>query len=78
MIVDPLRDERVTDGLYRESSIEHCYVPWSLNQEGEEEHKLKKPRGIATNSSGQFIVVEDHGGENDVKLFDSSGNFMAR
>ena len=70
--VDPLRDESVADVLRRES-IEHCYVPWSFGQESEEEHKLKNPRGIATNSSGQFIVA-DHG---NVKVFDSSGKFMA-
>ena len=74
--VDPLRDKRVTDGLYKESSIEHCYVPWSFGQEGEEEHKLKKPWGIATNSSGQFIFVDF--GDSDVKVFESSGKFMAR
>ena len=72
--VDPLRDERVAKAL-RKQGMEHCCVtPWSFGQEGEEEHKLKDPRGIATNSSGQFIVPDFKGRK--VKLFDSSGNFV--
>ena len=74
-LVDPLRDERVTDVLCRESK-EHCYVPWSIGQGGEEKHKLKKPGGIATNSIDQFIVAD--WGDEDVKVFDSSEKFMAR
>ena len=70
--VDPLRDERVAKVLCKQG-MEHCLVtPWSFGQEGEEEHKLKNPSGIATNSSGQFIV----GGINDVKMFDPSGHFI--
>ena len=69
--VDPLRDERVAEVL-RKQGMEHCLVtPSSFGQEGEEEHKLKNPSGIATNSSGQFIVGEY---ENDVKMFDPSGH----
>jgi len=53
--------------------MEHCCVdPWSFGQEGEEEHKLKDLRGIATNSSGQFIV----GNINVLKMFSSSGQFI--
>ena len=71
--VDPLRDRRVANVL-RKQGMEHCLVtPWSFGQEGEEDHKLKAPRGIATNSSGQFIVGED---QNDVKMFDPSGHFI--
>ena len=70
--VDPLRDERVAKVL-REQGMEHCCVPWSLGQEGKEEQKLKIPCGIATNSSGQFIVGDKY--DNDVKMFDSSGQF---
>ena len=71
--VDPLRDERVAEVL-RKQGMEHCLVtPWSFGQEGEDEHKLKNPRGIATNSSGQFIVGEC---ENEVKMFDPSGQFI--
>jgi len=71
--VDPLRDRRLAKVL-RKQGMEHCCVtPWSFGQEGEEEHKLKNPRGIATNSSGQFIVGEH---ANDVKIFDPSGQFI--
>ena len=67
--VDPLRDGRVAKVL-RKQDMEHCYVPWSFGHK--EEHKLKNPRGIATNSSGQFIVGEF----DDVKMFDPSGHFI--
>ena len=70
--VDPLRDRRVAEVLHKES-MEHCYVTqWSFGQEGEEKHKLKDPSGIATNSSGQFIV----GDINEVKMFDLNGQFI--
>ena len=52
---------------------EYCCVPLrSFGQEGEEEHKLKEPMGIATNSSGEFIVRDLH----YVKVFDNSGKFV--
>ena len=72
--VDPLRDERVAKVL-RKQGMEHCLVtPWSFGQEGKEEHKLKNPTGIATNSSGQFIVGDE--GDNGVKVFDPSSQFI--
>ena len=71
--VDPLRDKRVAKVLSKQG-MEHCLVTWSFGQEGKEEHKLKSPRGIATNSSGQFIVGDY--GDNDVKMFDPSGQFI--
>ena len=71
--VDPLRDERVAKVLSKQG-MEHCLVTWSFGQEGKEEHKLKDPTGIATNSSGQFIVGDY--GANDVKVFDPSGQFI--
>ena len=73
--VDPLRDGRVSKVL-RKQFKEHCCVTWSLGQEGEEEYKLKKPNGIATNSRGEFIVGDN--GDSDVKVFDSSGTFIKR
>ena len=72
--VDPLRDERVAKVLSKQG-MEHCLVtPWSFGQEGKKEHKLKYPIGIATNSSGQFIVGEES--DNHVKIFDPSGQFI--
>ena len=70
--VDPLRDERVAKVL-RKQEMEHCCVtPWSFGQGNEEEHRLKNPCGIATNSSEQLIV----GDINDVKMFDPTGQFV--
>ena len=73
--VDPLRDGIVTKAL-RKQDMDHCCVtPWSFGQEGEEEHKLKEPRAIATNSSGQFIIGDR--GDSSVKVFDSSDKFVS-
>ena len=67
-----LCDAKVKDVLL-EHGKEYCCVPLRLlGQEGEEEHKLKEPMGIATNSSGQFIVTDLH----YVKVFDNSGKFV--
>ena len=70
--VIPLCDVRIKDVLLKHGK-EYCCVPLRLlGQEGEEEHKLKRPMGIATNSSGQFIVTDLH----YVKVFDNSGKFV--
>ena len=67
-----LCDARVKDLLLKHDR-EYCCVPQrSFGQEGKEEHKLKQPWGIATNSSGEFIVTDLH----YVKVFDNSGNFV--
>ena len=78
--VDTLLDERVTKVLHKQG-MEHCCVtPWSFGShgphglEGEQGHKLKDPWGIATNSSGQFIVGDHE--DSKVKVFDSSGTFI--
>ena len=72
--VDPLRDARVAKVLPKQG-MEHCYVPWSFGQEGEEEeHKLQKPWGIATNADGQLIVADSR--DITMKVFNSSRNFL--
>ena len=74
--VDPLRDGRVTEVL-RKQGMEHCCVtPWRFGHKGEREYKLCDARDIATNSMGQFIVVNLGGGY--INVFDSSGTFMSR
>ncbi|KAL9960433.1 hypothetical protein ACROYT_G033889 [Oculina patagonica] len=77
--VDPLRDGRLTEVLCKQGMKHCCVTPWSFGQGGEEEDKLKEPVGIATNSSGKFIVA-DHGNgirrDGNVKFFDSRGNFL--
>ena len=70
--VIPLCDVRVKDVLLKHGKEYCCIPPRSFGQEGEEEHKLKEPMGIATNSSGQFIVTDLH----YVKVFDNSGKFV--
>ena len=65
--INPLYDARVTKVLHQ--GMEHCCVtPWSFGQE------LEAPMGIATNSSGEFIVGERIG--RCVKVFDRNGTFV--
>ena len=74
--VDPLRDKRVFKVLTK-MDCEHCCVtPWALGQEGGEEHKLKDPRGITTNSKGHFLIADD--GDKTMKVFGSNGKFDFR
>ena len=73
--VDPLRDGRISKVLQK-VNMEHCSLLWSFGQEGEEEHNLKWPRGIATNHRGQFLIADD--GDKTVKVFDSNGKFNFR
>ena len=71
----PLHDERVANVL-RKVDMEDCCVPWSFGQEGEEDHKLKDPRGIATNADGQFIIADYW--DKSVKVFGSTGKFVLK
>ena len=69
-----LSDERVSKVL-RKNGMEHfCVTPWSFGQEGEEEQHLRWPTGIATNSSGEFVVGEFE--DCHVKVFDRNGTFV--
>ena len=70
--VDPLRNERISKVLQK-VNMEHCCLLWSFGQEGEEKHKLMDPRGIATNTKGQFVIADY--GDKTVKVFDSKGKF---
>ena len=72
--VDPLFDGRVSKVLQKQGMEYCCLTPWSFGQEGEKEHKLKYPTGIATNADGQFIITDDS--DKSVKVFDSSGKFV--
>ena len=72
--INPLYDARVTKVLIQQG-MEHCCVtPWSFGQEGEKEHELKSPIGIATNSSGEFIVGDY--GDRCVKVFDRNDELV--
>lgn len=55
-----------------EDFVQSRVRPWSFGQEGEEEHKLKSPQSITTNSKGQFIVADN----STIKVFDFTGKFM--
>ena len=67
-----LCDARVKDFLLRHGKEYCCVPPRPFGEGGKEEHNLKDPMGIATNSSGEFIVTDLH----YVKVFDNSGNFV--
>lgn len=71
--VDPLRDSRVTNVLCELGMEHYCVTPWSFGQNGEEEHKLKDPRGVATSSEGCFFIADQ--GDRKVKVFDRRGKF---
>ena len=70
--VDPLRDLRVANTL-RKQEMGHLCLAWSFGQEGEtEDQTLQSAFSIATNSFGQFLIVDDE----CVKIFDASGKFL--
>ena len=72
--VDPLRDSRVANMLRKLEMGDFC-LSWSFGQEGEQEHqKLDSATSIATNTLGQFLVVDRQG--KCVKMFDASGLFL--
>ena len=70
--VDPLRDRRVRKILCKQG-MENCCVSWILGHDGEKKHRLNNPLGIATNSSGQYIVADNI---STIKVYDSSGKFL--
>ena len=70
--VIPLCDVRVKDVLLKHGKEYCCVPPRSFGQKGKEEHKLRRPNSIATNSRGEFIVTDLY----YVKVFDNSGNFV--
>ena len=55
-----------------EDFFQSCVLPWSFGQEGEEEHQLKSPQSITTNSKGQIIVADNSA----IKVFDCNGKFV--
>lgn len=66
--VDPLRDVRVTTILLK--PYKHCRItPWPLDP-----YKVNMPRGITTNTRGQFIVGDQK--DLSVKVFNRSGKFQ--
>ena len=73
--IDPLRDSRVARTL-RKQNMDHCFLTWSFGQqEDEEQRSLKSATGIATNSLGQFLVIDAVDGV--IKVFDTTGRFLS-
>ena len=72
--VDLLRDRRVREILGKQG-MENCCVSWILGHDGVEVHGLNNPRGITTNSSGQYIVAYN---DLTIKVFNNNGNFVRR
>ena len=72
--VDPLRDSRIANMLRKLEMGDFC-LPWSFGQKDELEHqRLASATSIATNTLGQFLVVDLS--ENCAKMFDASGKFL--
>ena len=72
--VDPLRDGRVTKVLRKVGMESCCVKSWSFGQEGQKEHKLIVPSGIATNTQDQVLIADY--GDQTIKAFDIQGNFI--
>ena len=72
--VDPLRDSRMANML-RKLDMGDFSLAWSFGQKDEVEHqRLASATSIATNTLGQFLVVDERG--SCVNLFDASGKFV--
>jgi len=73
--INPLYSREVREVL-DEAGIQHCCVQieWSFGDNGVEGHRLESPKRIATNTLGEFLVVDGAG--DAIKVFDSSGEFI--
>ena len=73
--IDPLRDSRVA-GTLSKQDMDYCCLTRSFGQqEDEEQRNLKSATGIATNSLGQLLVIDEVDGF--IKLFDTTGRFLS-
>ncbi len=69
--IDPLRDPRFS-GTLRKEGVD-MDVLWTFDQQdGQAENRLISPHSIATNTQGEYLVVDD----TDVKVFDCSGKYL--
>ena len=71
--INPLSNRKVNEVLEK-VGMQHCCIEWSFGHNGEEEHRLKKPSRIASNTHGELLVVDKD--DKTVKVFDSSGEFI--
>lgn len=73
--IDPLRDSRVA-GTLSKQDMDYCCLARSFGQrEDEEQRNLKSATGIATNSLGQLLVIDEVDGF--IKCFDTTGRFLS-
>ncbi|XP_068716146.1 uncharacterized protein [Montipora foliosa] len=70
--IDPQRDGRVAKVLQKLGIDYRCFA-WLFGEDGKDDHKLKKPTGIAINADGEFLVADNH---ETVKVFDNSGKII--
>ena len=71
--VNPLTDARVAK-ILQKLGMKHYCLQWTFGQEGELEHKLEEPWGMATNSRGHFIIADNK--DHNVKVYSRSGSFL--
>ena len=74
--VDPLRDSRVVTILSELGMDDSCVTSWSFGQEGKVDQKLKKARGIVTNTQGQFIIGDNEDCNRNLKVFNNKEKFL--
>ena len=70
--INPLYSREVVEVL-EEAGMQHCSIEWSFGRKGKERHRLKWPSRIATNTYGEFLVVDD---DKTIMVFDSRGEFI--
>ena len=72
--INPLYSREVAEVL-DEAGKQQYYVQidWSFGSDGEKGHRLAYPERIATNTYGEFLVVDRI--DTTIKVFDSSGEF---
>ena len=75
--ISPLYSTEVAKVL-DEAGMQHCClrIEWSFGHSGEEGHRLKWPSRIATNTYGDFLLVDNHYDGKTIKRFDRSGEFI--
>ena len=72
--INPLYSRELVK-LLEKCGMQHCCIriQWSFGHNGEKGHRLKWPSRIATNTYGEFLVV-DNG--YTIKVFNSNGEFI--
>ena len=73
--INPLYSPEVVQVL-DEAGMQHCCIriEWSFGDYEKEGHRLKLPSRIATNTLGEFLVVDKS--DDTIKVFNRSGEFI--